>query len=65
MVDLNEKFKDNQLPDTIILRKVGKMIAFEKDYINEHTFLGTFDFSFSKHLLKAIDKKLEEIENKI
>lgn len=65
--DLRYKEKYNTLPDTILFSKGDKTVNHVEiitDTPEEYISTGTFSFELSNEMLKAINKQIEEIEEK-
>lgn len=66
--DLREKKEYSMLPDTILFSKGIKnveSVKFITDNPEEYISIGTFCFELTDEMLQAINKQIEEIEEKI
>lgn len=63
--DLKQKSQHELLPDTILVHKNSKEIEFVTDTVLKYTHLGSFSFVLNKDLLQALNKQIEELENKL
>lgn len=66
--DLREKEKDSVLPKTILFSKgiqTVYRVQFITDNPEEYISSGTFSFELTNEMLQAINKQIEEIEEKL